>query len=88
MLLDAGCCLAISCESMTNRLKEVREAQGLSQMALSRASGVSLRQVQYIEAGAIPRVDTANALVDALNVPGKAPVSITDIWKLTPEEVA
>jgi transcriptional regulator with XRE-family HTH domain len=55
---------------LARRLKELREARGLSQMALAVRAGLSLSMVALIEQGQRedPRVSTLRALADALGV--------------------
>ncbi len=60
---------------MTNRIKELREKRGITQMMLAEMSGVSLAQIQRLEYGkCIPRVLTLMKIADALNA------SIADMW--------
>lgn len=52
-----------------NRLKELREAAGLSQEKLARAADISFRTVQHIEKHhGDPRLSTARRLAKALGV--------------------
>lgn len=52
---------------MANTLKERREAQGLSQIQVARAAGITEKAVRQIEKGQVsPRLSTARALATAL----------------------
>ncbi len=50
-------------------LKRVREGQHLTQEELSSASGISVRTIQRIESGVLPKGHTLKALAKALQVP-------------------
>jgi transcriptional regulator with XRE-family HTH domain len=50
------------------RLKDLREARGLSQEKLAFAAGLSSGTVGNLEAGATCRMSTATKLADALGV--------------------
>lgn len=51
------------------RIRERREAEGMTQETLSREAGISLRGIQFIEAGARqPRIDTLLKIADVLEV--------------------
>jgi transcriptional regulator with XRE-family HTH domain len=56
--------------TLAQRVKELREARGLSQQALAVAAGLSVSMVSLIEQGQRedPRVSTVQALADALGV--------------------
>jgi transcriptional regulator with XRE-family HTH domain len=61
---------ATTAPSVGHRLRALRRARGLSQEALSRASGVSATVISRIERGAIvePSLRTLRALAKALDV--------------------
>jgi transcriptional regulator with XRE-family HTH domain len=50
------------------QLAELRDRADLTQMALAARSGVSLRTIQNIEGGALPKIATARRLAAALGV--------------------
>jgi transcriptional regulator with XRE-family HTH domain len=52
---------------MSNQVKNLREKQHLTQSELAEKSGLSLRTVQRIEAGSIPKGFTLKALAQALH---------------------
>lgn len=52
--------------SLAENLRSRRQAAGLSQTALAKRSGISLRTVQLIEAGEGTTVSTVYALASAL----------------------
>ena len=51
-----------------SKLKQIRELQNLTQEELSANSGISVRTIQRIESGVIPKGHTLKALAKALNV--------------------
>lgn len=51
-----------------SKLKQIRELQNLTQEELSANSGISVRTIQRIESGIIPKGHTLKALAKALNV--------------------
>ena len=51
-----------------SKLKQIREQQNLTQEELSTNSGISVRTIQRIESGVIPKGHTLKALAKALNV--------------------
>ncbi len=51
-----------------SKLKQIRELQNLTQEELSTNSGISVRTIQRIESGVIPKGHTLKALAKALNV--------------------
>ncbi|MFL9844549.1 helix-turn-helix domain-containing protein [Flavobacterium rhizosphaerae] len=51
-----------------SKLKQIRELQNLTQEELSANSGISVRTIQRIESGVIPKGHTLKALTKALNV--------------------
>jgi transcriptional regulator with XRE-family HTH domain len=51
-----------------SKLTKYREKQNLTQDELAKKSGVSVRTIQRIEAGSIPKGHTLNVLSQALNV--------------------
>lgn len=51
-----------------SKLKQIREQQNLTQEELSAHSGISVRTIQRIESGVIPKGHTLKALAKALNV--------------------
>lgn len=52
---------------MSNQVKNLREKQHMTQSELAEKSGLSLRTVQRIEAGSIPKGFTLKALAQALH---------------------
>lgn len=54
--------------SLAENLRSRRQSAGLSQTALAKRSGISLRTVQLIEAGEGTTVSTVYALATALDV--------------------
>ncbi len=54
-------------EEFRIRLREVRKAQGMSLLGLSREAGVTRQQLYNIEHGADPRISTVCKLAVALN---------------------
>lgn len=55
---------------MNNRVRLVRESQGLSKTELARRSGVALSFINYIESGEkSPTIRTLEKLAAAMNVP-------------------
>jgi transcriptional regulator with XRE-family HTH domain len=61
---------------LSRRIKQLREAAGLSQQSLAVAAGLSMSVVSQLEQGAKidPRVSTVSAIAKALGV------SIDDLW--------
>lgn len=58
-------------EPLSDRIRRLREARGLTQTALARRSGVTHSAISRIEAGRAPRsvrLDTAVQLARALDV--------------------
>ena len=51
-----------------SKLKQIRELQNLTQEELSANSGISVRTIQRIESGIIPKGHTLKALAKALNL--------------------
>lgn len=51
-----------------DRIREIRTQAGISQEALARRAGLSLRTVARIEAGEDTKVQTLAAIADALGV--------------------
>lgn len=52
-----------------DRLKELREEQGLSQVQLAKATGISRTALSYYEAGLrVPSIDAAAVLADFFKV--------------------
>jgi transcriptional regulator with XRE-family HTH domain len=49
-----------------NRVRELREEQGMSQEELARRAKVSLRTVEHVERGLNPRMDTKRKLIIVL----------------------
>jgi transcriptional regulator with XRE-family HTH domain len=56
---------------ITLRLRELREARGLTQRALAESAGISQATVARLESGSLRNVtlDTVERLADALGVP-------------------
>lgn len=53
----------------SERLKKIREEQGLTQVQLSELTGITTRQIQKYEGGqARPRLDAAEKIAKALNI--------------------
>ena len=50
-------------------IKEIREASGMTQMELSKESGVSLATIRRIEAGKKPNVSVLEKLANAFGCP-------------------
>jgi transcriptional regulator with XRE-family HTH domain len=55
--------------ALAGNLRKQRSAAGLTQVALAKKSGVSLRTVQQVEGGEGTTVSTVYALASALGVP-------------------
>lgn len=53
---------------LAQKVKEARTVKGLSQEALAQHSNISLRTVQRIEKGIVPRASTLRILCDALDL--------------------
>src|SRR5690606_24642351 len=51
---------------MRNKVQTLRESQNLTQSELAEKSGVSLRTIQRIEAGSVPKGFTLKSLASAL----------------------
>lgn len=62
--------ITMAAKPLSVRLKEAREAAGLTQLELATASGVAVATVSQLEQGrmANPRLDTLRALAKALGV--------------------
>ena len=70
----------------SNRVRQVREARGVSQIALAAATGLSRQSVGAIEAGrAVPAVDVALRLARALGCPVEQLFGVAEPPRLTPE---
>ncbi len=54
-----------------SRLKQIREEQNLTQEELSEKAGISVRTIQRIEAGTIPKGYTLKAICKTLNIEKK-----------------
>jgi len=64
---------------LKNRLRALRKGLGLTQVQLSKKSGLSLRHIQDIEAGKIDiRITTLESLASALNVKAYQLICIED----------
>jgi transcriptional regulator with XRE-family HTH domain len=61
-------------------LRVLRQQMGLLQATLARKSGVSLRTISYIEAGAAPRMQTRRKLLKALGIPLERHFDIFGGW--------
>ena len=58
----------MSVSDLAIRVKEARTSKGLSQEALAQQSNISLRTIQRIEKGIVPRMSTLHILCDALDL--------------------
>jgi transcriptional regulator with XRE-family HTH domain len=69
-------------KDLPNRLRELREAAGLTQMDLAHQAGLTVGTISQLERGEnIPLVTTAGAIARVLGVPVEAlflPVATTD----------
>lgn len=55
--------------TLAARIRELREAAGMTQAGLAEAAGLTARAVEGLERGrGMPRLDTACALADAMGV--------------------
>ncbi len=66
------------------KLRQHREAAGLTQETLARKIGVTTRALVWWESGKrLPRIDTCQAIAAALSKALGRPVSIEEIWPPT-----
>ena len=59
---------ALQEEKLPRRVRRLREERGLTQQALARLSGVSQPTISGIEKGAMPSLDTAQRIAEAMGV--------------------
>lgn len=55
--------------SIADRVRDARQAAGLTQQDLASRAGVALRTLNHIESGKEPRIPTLRAIARVLDVP-------------------